>query len=560
LPTIDVLFDDLEQLVGTKLPRSTEELNELLSYVKGEVELLEGNELKIEIKDGNRPDLWNVEGIARELRGAMEIEVGLKEYSVEARSGVQVDVDPRLEHTRPYIAAAIIMDVKLNDEIIREAMHLQDKLDQTYGRRRSRASIGLYNFDLMTPPLEYTVSTPPGVSFVPLGFSEKMTLQEILERHPKGVEYGHIVKKFDQWPLLIDSKNRVLSFPPIINSNDLGRLTSETRNVLIEVTGTVHETVINTLTIVALSLVDRGGKIYSNLVRYPYGAVREEETPKLSRQTMTVKTGYLNKIIGLNLSSSEIIKLLRRARYGVSRADGDSLTVQIPSYRIDIMHPMDIVEDATITYGFNNIKPRMPQLVTVGEVGPKESFVDLVREIVVGEGFQEVMTFTMSNPETLFTKMNSRRGKIVEVANPKSLTYTCLRNWVTPSLMEVLSNNTHVEYPQRIFEVSDCVTVGRGETCTQTSTNLACLSTHARANFSEVKAVLDTLLLNLGLRYKVVETRHPSFIDGRVGKILVNRRETGIIGEISPRVLGMWGLENPVAAFEISLNEFLPQK
>jgi phenylalanyl-tRNA synthetase beta chain len=221
---------------------------------------------------------------------------------------------------------------------------------------------------------------------------------------------------------------------------------------------------------------------------------------------------------------------------------------------------MDIVEDATIMYGFNKIKPRMPQLVTVGGVSPKESFVDLVREIMVGEGFQEVITFTMSNPENLFTKMNSKREKIVEVTNPKSLTYTCLRNWVIPSLMETLSNNTHVEYPQRIFEVSDCVTVGRGETRTQTSTNLACLSTHARANFSEVKAVLDTLLLNLGLKYKVTEARHASFIDGRVGNVIVNRKKMGVLGEINPRVLEMWGLENPIAAFEISLNEFLPQK
>lgn len=560
MPTIEVLFDDLERLVGVKLPRSEEELNDILSYVKGEVELLQGNDLKIEIKDGNRPDIWNVEGIARELRGALEVELGLREYRVEAGSGARIDVDPTLEHIRPYIAAAIIMDVKLNDEIIREAMHLQDKLDQTYGRRRSRASIGLYNFDLITPPLKYTTSVPPGISFVPLGFSEEMTLQEILEKHPKGVEYGHIVRKFDRWPLLVDSKNRVLSFPPIINSNDLGRLTAETRNVLIEVTGTIHETVTNTLTIVALSLADRGGRIYSELISYPYGPTKEEETPKLERQTVTIDTGYANKILGLNLTSAEIARLLQRARYGVPRVDGNRLTVQIPCYRIDMMHPMDVIEDAAIMYGFNRIKPRMPHLVTVGGVSPKEGFVDLVREIMAGEGFQEVLTFTMNNPENLFTKMNLERQEIIEVANPKSLTYTCLRSWVIPSLMEFLSNNTHVEYPQKVYEVSDCVTVGDGETRTETSTNLACLSTHARANFTEVKAILDTLLLNLGRRYTLVETRHQSFIEGRVGKVMANRKRIGIVGEISPRVLEMWGLENPVAGFEISLSAFLPRK
>jgi phenylalanyl-tRNA synthetase beta chain len=137
-------------------------------------------------------------------------------------------------------------------------MHLQDKLDQTYGRNRQKTSIGIYDFSLITPPLSYTVVKPEEISFVPLGFTERMTLKEILERHPKGLEYGHIVKKHSVYPILLDSKRNVLSFPPIINSNDLGRVAEETRDVLVEVTGTMHETVLNTLKLVMLALVDRG--------------------------------------------------------------------------------------------------------------------------------------------------------------------------------------------------------------------------------------------------------------------------------------------------------------
>ena len=168
-------------------------------------------------------------------------------------------------------------------------MHLQDKLDQTNGRNRQKTSIGIYNFDLIKPPIEYTAVKPAEVSFVPLGFSEKMGLDEILERHPKGIEYGHIVKKNPLYPMLFDSEGKVLSFPPIINSNDLGKITEESRNLLVEVTGTLHKTVLNTLNLVTLALIDRGGKAYSATIHYPENIQYTEGTvvtPNFRQQTL----------------------------------------------------------------------------------------------------------------------------------------------------------------------------------------------------------------------------------------------------------------------------------
>ncbi|MFH0897338.1 MAG: phenylalanine--tRNA ligase subunit beta, partial [Candidatus Bathyarchaeota archaeon] len=174
MPTILVDFNDLERLVGMKLSRDSAELTDLLAFVKGEVESLEGEELSIEIKDGNRPDLWCVEGIARALQGVLGVDLGLKRYHVRGFSGVEIKVDSRLRKIRPYISAAVIRNVPLSSGVIRELMHLQDKLDQTYGRKRNRASIGLYDFSLVSPPLHYTVSKPSKASFIPLGGDQKM--------------------------------------------------------------------------------------------------------------------------------------------------------------------------------------------------------------------------------------------------------------------------------------------------------------------------------------------------------------------------------------------------
>ncbi|MEM0049399.1 MAG: phenylalanine--tRNA ligase subunit beta, partial [Candidatus Bathyarchaeia archaeon] len=187
MPTIEVEKEDLEELLGTKLPDDPERLNELLSFLKGEVKRLGENEIQIDIKDSNRADLWSVEGIARALKGILGIERGLKKYELAGASNVIVYVDRRLRDIRPYIACAAVMGVRLSDAAIRHIMRFQSKLDQTYGRGRRRTSIGLYDLDLISPPVYYTVSRPDETRFIPLGFSEELTLAEILKKHPKGI-------------------------------------------------------------------------------------------------------------------------------------------------------------------------------------------------------------------------------------------------------------------------------------------------------------------------------------------------------------------------------------
>ncbi|MDH5439707.1 MAG: phenylalanine--tRNA ligase subunit beta [Candidatus Bathyarchaeota archaeon] len=555
MPTIEIDFEDLECLLGVDLPRDSEKLNGILSYVKGEVKLLEHNELHIELQDTNRPDLWCTEGVARALKGFLNIEKGLKNYKVAGSSGVEVHVDPKLKEIRPYIACSVVKGVQVSDTLIREIMRLQDKLDETYGRHRKRTSIGLYEFDLITPPLRYSVAEPREVRFTPLEFEEELTLEEILDKHPKGIEYGHIVRPYSVWPILMDSKHDVLSFPPIINSNDLGRLTENTKNVLIEVTGTAHDTVLNALTIITLSLADRGGSMYSAKIHYPYGGIKETRTPRLKTETLKITTKEIKTVLGMDLKPQEIRDLLERARFGVPNIHETEVTVEVPRYRVDVMHPVDVIEDIAIAYDLNRVPPRWPQLSTIGGTSPEGRLRNLIREVMVGLGFQEVLTFTMSNSDTLFAKMNIENEGVVEVANPKILSMTCLRNWLLPSLMELLSKNTHVGYPQRIFEVGYCVTSDEDqENKTEDVEKLASITIHSNASFTEMKSLLDAVLLNLGIQYELEEIEHKSFVDGRVGEIAINNRKAGIIGEVHPKVLENWKLENPAAAFEISVD------
>ncbi|MCX8151226.1 MAG: phenylalanine--tRNA ligase subunit beta [Candidatus Bathyarchaeota archaeon] len=560
MPTIDIDYNELQRLLKIEINDDIEKLDDILSYVKSEVKLWdkENGIVNIEFKDTNRPDLWSVEGLARALRGYLQLDKGMKQYIVD-EAELDVNVDHRLKDLRPFICCSVIKGIKLTDSKIRGLMHLQDKLDKTYGRSRQKTSIGIYNYDLIKQPLNYTVATPSEFSFVPLGFSEKMTLAEILERHPKGLEYGHIVKNSSIYPILIDSEQKVLSFPPIINSNDLGRVTEETQNLLVEVTGTIHHAVINTLNLVTISLIEQGGKAYAATIHYPNDKIYPSKltiTPDFSSRSINLDVAYTNKILGLSLTSNQIAELLLTAGLNIGTTSELAVEIIVPCYRTDVMHPIDLVEDVAIAYGYNNIAPRWRDLPTTGAEKVERRLINLSRELMVGSGYQEVLTYTLTNSENLFTKMNCKETPIVEVVNPKVATMTCLRNWLLPSLMEFLSNNKSVEFPQKIFEVGKVTFIDEtSETKTRDEDWLAAASSHINANFSEIKAVLDAFLRNLNVTWKIQAINHSCFIEGRSGSVVVSGESIGIIGEVHPQVLEAWRLENPVAAFELNLNK-----
>ena len=95
----------------------------------------------------------------------------------------------------------------------------------------------------------------------------------------------------------------------------------------------------------------------------------------------------------------------------------------------------------------------------------------------------------------------------------------------------------------------------KAETRTRDVDTLAAAVSDVKAGFTEVKAMLDALLTNLGLQWQVKETKHGSFIEGRVGAVVVGGVEVGLIGEVHPKVLQAWGLGNPVAAFELDMGK-----
>ena len=535
-----------------------EGLNEILAFVKGDVESLEGDAASIEVKDSNRPDIWSVEGIARALR--YQLGTGrTREIRVAGKSGLKIVIEKRVKPIRPFISTAIVRGLQPSEEALKGWISLQEKLDLTYGRKRKRASIGLYQADMIASPLSYSVAKPDEASFAPLGSETKLSLREIVTNHPKGTEYGDIISRFEEWPILVDGEDKILSLPPVVNSNDLGRITPSTRNILVEVTGTDTETVHSTLKIMVACLAERGGRVYSCVETYPYGSPRRVVSPNLSPTLTRLSLSRINGLLGTSLGLKDAARFAEKAGYRVQRVSGDTLHLEIPCYRIDIMHPVDVIEDIAIALDLNKLKPEWPRIWTVGDLSAETIETETLGEIMVGLGFQEVLTYVLTSTEVVSAKMQMESEKAVALLNPKMTTHTVMRNWVLPSLLEFLSRNTHVDYPQKIFEVA--ASIERGEDASQPvrgERKVVAVTIHAEAGFTEIRSSLDALLQNMGQSFEVKTTEHPSFLSGRCGVIVSAGRDIGIVGEVSPKVLRAWGLNLPAAAFEVNVYQKTP--
>lgn len=559
MPTIDIKKKDLDSLIGKKLSISVLEKQLMLAKAELKEFNAETDDLKVELSDSNRPDLWSAEGVARQIRIALEgaaLEYPFYKHGRKATREIRVVAG--MKSVRPYIAACTASGIRMNEDVLAQMIQSQDKLADIFGRKRTTVSIGIYELDKIVFPVDYKLAAPSSVSFTPLGMEEKLTLAEILERHPKGVEFGGIVKPFPAYPILMDNMGRVLSFPPIINSREIGEVKPRTKNVLIEVTGTDLAMTVLTLNILASSFYDRGADIEPVLVTYPYATDlgKRVSFPVDTSRKMTVPLSHFSKGLGENVTLADVKKYLGSYGHTVIAGKG-KVTVVVPPYRDDILHPMDLVEDYAISRGYDSFEPIMPQQSTVGSLSRIELLSDVVRSHMVGSGFQEMMSNILCSREELDYAMPAGE-RLVEVDNVMSLAYSVLRNRIIPSLLNVEASSSKAFYPHRIFEAGEVAVFDTNENMgSRTELNLGALISHPSANFSEMHTTLDILLYYLGLEYHLEPAEHPLYINGRCGRIMTKGGFLGYIGELRPETLDRKQITMPCAAFEINLDNIL---
>jgi len=531
----------VESLMGRKL--SVEQWNERASLLGVGFEGISGDELSLEVYP-NRPDLPSEPGMARAMKSFLGGRKGMVKYSAQ-KSDYSLTVDPSVNKVRPFTACAVVKGLKLDDVSIKNIIQFQEKLHATYCRNRKKAAIGIYPLERISWPIRYIARRPNEIKFQPLESGRPMSGSEILEKHPAGKAYAQLLEDADRYPIFIDSNDKVLSMPPIINSEHTGRVTTSTKDVFVECSGFDLRVLQKLLNIIVTSLADIGGKVFS--VNLKYGS-KKAVTPDFEPSKMDLDVKYVNGLLGTDYIESTAKRLLEKMGYG-----SQGKQVLVPSYRTDILHPCDLAEDIAIAAGYDRFKPAIPEVATIANESAQYTFKKHISDLLVGLGLMETNTFHLTSLENQTRDMQSE-NQVIELANSLNAEYNVLRASMLPSLMAVLRGNKHHDYPHKLFGIG---TIFEHDKSSDTGVGekqcLGVVSSHPRADYTEIRQVLEYLLDRLSLQFIVKEAHNPSFIPGRAAEIFIDKKKVAVIGEIHPQVLRNWELDQPVTALELDL-------
>lgn len=502
-----------------------------------------------------RPDMFDPGGLARVLRNYFKESLESPTYAASA-SEYRVTVEKDLSQ-RPYIACAVVRNLKLDDDKIRVIMKLQENLHWALGRDRKRASIGVYDLDsLQGRQFRYGSVGPEELEFAPLGYAaeERWTPRRVLAEHPKGVAYARLLSGMPRYPLLSDEKGQVMALIPVINSEGT-KVTKSSTNFFIDVTGLEERIVDKTLNTIVTSMLelDPEARLESVVIEYPG---RPKLTPDLTPQAATLNPETAVKRLGIELDRAGVVECLRRMGHRVEDSGAGALSVAVPAYRNDILHEVDLIEDVAIAYGYHNIVPSLVPTLTVGQEQPLEARAQAARATLTGLGYLEVLTLILSNEPAQYDGLGRpRREDHVVIQHPISQDQTMVRVSLLPGLLDTLSANTDHELPQRIFEVGNVSFLDGSETGASEKRRLAAAALGPRVDFSALRATCEAVLREFGWRLETRACADPVFLPGRGAEVWGHRQDQavnlGVLGEVHPQWLDRYGLSHPAAVFEL---------
>lgn len=587
MPKIEVNEKLFFNLLGTKYDYDTlekkltcgkAELDEKPDMSQGEDERV----IKIELNDTNRPDLWSTGGVARCLRlhgGAKRSDYSSfmsKEGAIKDCGNRIAYVDESIKEVRPFMVSFVISGKPIDDPMLKDIIQTQEKLCWNFGRKRKTISMGVYRSAQIKWPVHYKGVNPDETSFVPLGCDAPMTCRQILSDHPKGKDFGWILKDAKKFPLLTDDNGEVMSMAPIINSATLGAVQVGDKDLMVELTGDNMENLILSANIVACDFHDAGYEILPVKVVHPYetGFGKEITVPFYFQKTTKATLSAINKKLGSKLTKAEVLDALARldndvesndipctektAKYCPAGTDTE-FTLSPAPYRNDFLHEVDVIEDVMIGMGLDFFKPERPSEFTVGHLSPVTLFSRKAKEIMVGLGYQEMIFNYLGSKRDYIDRMNISADNVIEILNPMSENYQFVRPSIIASLLRAESAAANAIFPHKIFEIGKVAFLDSAEnTGTKTIQSLGFLTAANDANFNALASEVSTILYYLDHKYEVKETADPRFIPGRQAGIIVNGVQVGVFGEVHPQVLENWQISVPCVAGEINVESLMP--
>ena len=543
MPVVELNLNRIKKLVSGNTTKK--KIIDVLPFLGLDIESQDGDEIRIEYSP-NRPDYSTDFGIALGLQGLLAIKKGVQKLNIKKTGKYEINVNSSVSKIRPFVTGIVAKNGAIDDQTIKQLMNMQEDLHFGIGRKRKKSSIGLHDLDKILFPLTYTTTTREK-SFVPLNETKEKSISDILSQTDVGQNYGWVLGDSKNVPIIIDSEGNIVSFPPIINAA-LTTVTTKTKNILVEVTSIDKDAAEDTLSVVSSILQTAGFQISELKI-----SGGKNSTPKLNERTIIYDPKFTSEILGIEISPSNMVTCLKKCRLDAT-IKGKKIKCIIPRYRFDIFGPMDLVEEIALGYGIDNLEPKLSPSTTIGAKDSVTIKTNLMTKTAVGLGLLEVVNSSLTSKKILYELTKRNSSEMISVLDSKSQEHTILRDSLLSGLLENLSKNIHETYPQKLFETGVVFTKGKS---IRESINLAVVMAHKDTNFSEIKAILQSILrtnFKIECKTKPSSKNQELFVKGKYADIYVNDKKIGEVGEICNEILDNFRIRTSVVGFEITLS------
>uniref|UniRef100_A0A3B3CHH3 Phenylalanine--tRNA ligase beta subunit n=1 Tax=Oryzias melastigma TaxID=30732 RepID=A0A3B3CHH3_ORYME len=552
----DEEFDELCFEFGLELDEITSE-KEIISREQGDSKASGASDVilyKIDVP-ANRYDLLCLEGLVRGLQ-VFKNKLEAPRYTRVSPTTGEVQrliITKETAAVRPHAVAAVLRNITFTKERYDSFIELQEKLHQNICRKRSLVAIGTHDLDTISGPFTYTARPPGDISFKPLNQTKEYTATQLMSLYKTDSHlrhYLHIIEDKPVYPIIYDSNGVVLSMPPIING-DHSKISLTTKNVFIECTAT-DLTKVRTEEDVMLSFLIFFSGFFCKELAY-----RKE---KLSGE-------FINRKVGISEPTEKIAQLLTRmCLLSQPTGAGDEIEVEIPPTRPDVIHACDIMEDAAVAYGFNNIIRTTPRTYTVANQFPINKLTELLRQDLAAAGFTEALNFALCSQEDIADKLCKKISdtRAVHISNPKTAEFQVARTTLLPGLLKTVAANRKMPLPLKLFEISDVVLKDESKDVGARNSRRFCAVYYNKSpGFEVIHGLLDRTMQLLEVKpareqgYHIQAADDSTFFPGRCAEIFVHGKSVGRLGVLHPDVIGRFELSMPCSALEMDIEPFL---
>jgi len=554
MPTASFLLQDLKTFLDTDPQGWVEQ-----AFNYGLEATVQGDSLEVEVT-ADRPDLLAIEGFARALKVYGGQSRSLPPSLSPSQRRVQVEASVLL--LRPFLAALVVEDLTLTPASLQGLLQFQDKVSQTFGRQRKKAAIGLYDLSKIQGQLIYRTVDWDAIQFIPLGGTEPQTPRQILEHHPKGLQYRSALlletlplesqgSQSSQVPVLQDESGQVLALPPITNGAIVGEITTDTQALFIDITGTNEKTVQELASILAHNFIDRGATVKTVMIQTPEG---DRQTPDLSPRQIPFSAKVLNERLGTAIPKLELDTYLDRMNLRIAGPG----VIEAPSYRTDLLSEIDVAGDLLVAIGLENLQVDYSDFhFSLGKADPRKAFALQVGDWAQRMGLLEVKSYVLTDPD-LLSDFVSNPTALLSAYNARNRSHSTARSTLQAGLLEILARNIQAPKPLRIYEVGEVVVPpekAEGNLEGEDFREMVCwgfavLDSHA--SFTVAKSYTQTLLKALKIPFELTVCSAQHYVPHRAATVVIQGKPVGHFGEIHPHILERFCFPEPVCAGELN--------